>query len=532
MADDPSDGVWLIRSLNVRCSVGCSASEGELSELIARQIAGEIGRVLGDGADGLDVLWFPSRAAFLGRYLADFAAGRVSDRWEYAEFSVWAGSSCSSVVRELALSEPLLDALANMLPGELKALLRQVLPEDAGEVLSRIAAGATGAAAFSVLLSVAKSLLEASELPRDSRRAALFLFLFGARQEMGVAGREFERICRDFGEFAEEFLGLDSSTVSRLTSAVETGDWSDLPKVLGGGGMAQMAGVLSWPKAHVREVQGLLSQQKSPDFRSVSGESLSTRFGGMFLLLPLLAEFPWEEATVGWASCCGVPAARMAQYLTVIGALGQRRNPGVASDTVLRLALGIEGVLDRESVAAWAVSVDVRRFWRVWLERLITFGKISLEEVTLFEVGRGVLAVDSERGIWVGAGGRKAVLASIQSMAEPDWVSGASMPDVEFALLSPSFGLPLAFRRLTMLTAQSLVREMAWRLPGFARSSMSHVFENFLDFPASVEVEEDRYLVHLHKPPLHLVLSMTGMARKQFRMDATGGKEWVLTQAQ
>ena len=58
-----------------------------------------------------------------------------------------------------------------------------------------------------------------------------------------------------------------------------------------------------------------------------------------------------------------------------------------------------------------------------------------------------------------------------------------------------------------------MLRSFARRLPGFSGSSPEHLWRNFLDFHAAVDMEDERVVVRCGRPPLHLVLSITGMTR-------------------
>ena len=86
-------------------------------------------------------------------------------------------------------------------------------------------------------------------------------------------------------------------------------------------------------------------------------------------------------------------------------------------------------------------------------------------------------------------------------LALPKPFSGSRRADLSFSLM-----------------AHGLLRALARRLPGFSRSTLPYLYTNFLDFGASVEVEEGSYLVRLERPPLHIVLNMTGMARNRYRL--------------
>lgn len=86
-------------------------------------------------------------------------------------------------------------------------------------------------------------------------------------------------------------------------------------------------------------------------------------------------------------------------------------------------------------------------------------------------------------------------------------------PDLDY--LSPSDS---PHDRELCLIARAILRNFAWRLPGFAKSSLSHLWVNFLDLQARVQTLDDRRIVRLSAPPLHMVLSLTGMLTSTFQV--------------
>jgi hypothetical protein len=77
---------------------------------------------------------------------------------------------------------------------------------------------------------------------------------------------------------------------------------------------------------------------------------------------------------------------------------------------------------------------------------------------------------------------------------------------------SPTLDLALS------VVGQQILRNFAWRLPGFSESNLPYLSSNFLDFPASVEEEATRRVVRLSSPPLRLVLGINGMMRQTYRL--------------
>jgi len=69
------------------------------------------------------------------------------------------------------------------------------------------------------------------------------------------------------------------------------------------------------------------------------------------------------------------------------------------------------------------------------------------------------------------------------------------------------------------VAAQNVLRLFAARLPGFAHSSLPYLHSNFLSFGATMEAEDSgRSVVRISRPPLHLILHMTGMIRATYRL--------------
>jgi hypothetical protein len=68
------------------------------------------------------------------------------------------------------------------------------------------------------------------------------------------------------------------------------------------------------------------------------------------------------------------------------------------------------------------------------------------------------------------------------------------------------------------LIANAMLRSFAWRLPGFAWSSAEYLYMNFLDVTATIEPEGEHWSVRLTRPPLHVVMTMTGAASDSYRV--------------
>jgi hypothetical protein len=560
-------GVWLIRRLDVKASVGSSWATDRVAQALAAGAAGALARTLERGADGDAVLWFPDRAAFLARFLLDLADGRAAGRWEYGEFEEVAGRATSVAIRAVVAREPgtAVDAMVRLTQADLRRLLARLAPPDADAVLGALATAAVPAAgdpASLVVDALGRSLRRAA-LPDEPHAAALAVFLDVARQGGSAPPTGTEARAREVVRLAAILRATAPEEAEGLARALAGGDW----RAVGGPEMSRLAELVAWPADARREAVRLLVQARGGAPDRATGRrppSLQTDLGGMFLLLPLLEELPWREATAGWPDRDGVDPVRLAQYLAVIVALGADRNAAAALDQVLRLALGIPPEAGAPAIAAWTRAIEpgtIRRSTEAFIGELRRLGKVS-GAVTVAPLQDGVVAVDGARGIWLGTApaapasirhlvasidlalGRPAAITGSEAWIEACLEPARSRPDpidqrlldrldeqARYATLGPPFDLAPEIRGMLTLAAQALGRELAWRLPGFSRSSLAYLSEHVLSFGATVVVEPTRYVVRVGDPPLHLVLSLAGMNRRRFRLDATGDREWVLTQA-
>jgi hypothetical protein len=92
------------------------------------------------------------------------------------------------------------------------------------------------------------------------------------------------------------------------------------------------------------------------------------------------------------------------------------------------------------------------------------------------------------------------------------------------------FRISRPFDLALSVLAQGVMRAFAWRLPGFARSGLPYLYSNFLDISGSVEDEPARRVVRVGRPPLNIVLGVTGMAHKTYQVSWLDERPFALFQ--
>lgn len=197
---------------------------------------------------------------------------------------------------------------------------------------------------------------------------------------------------------------------------------------------------------------------------------LFTSHGGVFLLLPLLEEVPLEETADGWPPLGTVSAAAAARFLVLVKCCGGRRMLAALDDALLRKLAGVQAQLTTGDLVDWQ-------------------RQIPAASSPAFDI---------------------------------------SPADAAFLRLPEPLLAPSAVDSVLSGLAADLLRGLARRLPGFAGSHFEHLFANFLDVEATMEDEPSRRIVRIGRPPLHLVLSMTGRLRLTYRLSWLDERPFVL----
>jgi hypothetical protein len=100
--------------------------------------------------------------------------------------------------------------------------------------------------------------------------------------------------------------------------------------------------------------------------------------------------------------------------------------------------------------------------------------------------------------------------------------------ELDWLALPASLGVPRPMELALAVVAQGILRDLAWRLPGFARASLPYLWVNFLAVDAQLEQEPQRLAARLGRPPLAMVIAMTGLMRSTYRLPWLGATQIAL----
>ncbi len=654
-AGDPA--VWVIHRLEIDLALDAGALDDDhLAQVFAEALAGAILQVLGrgrspQGATGgpeAAALRFPSRAAYLARFISDLASGTAWGRWYYESFE-----SLRSLPDGLALAE---------------ALARE--PEQAGEALrlakqdgalERIVAALGEAGARKVLHALrpaeaavpggrpspakARRMLAAlaEAWPRAwaalrsaggeeaGSRAALLLWVEApqaavdgawavetflqlvraAKASPDLAGWA-RRLAASPGRLPDKAGAPASPELLALSRRLSAGDAEWLAQ------LAEAAVGFRPPAGTQAEKEGFpgwaaLARSAAGEPALAAWAGFPTPFASAFLLLPALLDLDTAGLAGGLpeTNITGLDPPALLRYLVLVKCFGRPRAGLAAADPALLLATGLESQPPAGAVAEYSRSLArgpaqdlqarlVSRLLELrWAEGQRLVADLvqtplaspaspgpaeggSPEEVLL-------LLWDAAHGFWLHAelahlsGLRAAlgdglawatsshsllsVLLRVESLAgESDprllaeiCLAGEALalpgafvlpggplppgmdefaahlrpagPDLAYFSLLGLEALPLEnpdFDLACSLVAAAVLRSFARRLLGFHWNSAEYLYQNFLVGTGSVVPSTEEVEVRLPRPPLHLVLRMTGVDGKTLRAPWLGDRPVTL----
>ncbi len=522
---ESDQSIWIIRQLNIETAINVTGDPEHITRALTAQIARNLGATFHDGNQD-NVRYFPNRAEYLASFLSDLAFGTAWDRWYYQSFAGLNALPLSAALRtaicdDIATGTEALDLLAT---AELQEVVHGLTAQDARQVLERLALeGPAGdkSRCEAVLRATTKNDAALPKLGNEWQRA-LYLFIAATQEEKGLGA----------------------------SSLGETPD----------------AQVLVHPR--------------------------STVFGGIFLILPHLDELPLVEAARDWPHADEAAAISLVRFIVLLKCCGRENSERAFYDPLLRDLLLIPPTLSPAMLRTWQSQLKgehLQNFLATLLERQCSRGAIAGKEqlltVSKFRGRSLVVLVDAGRGLWLLVDrylpqGLQKIIESLRPRvamlmedegvlySDPSLISllhakfaGLNIVDasdhvidlaeaemrgvdailarleklpheLEFLTLPASFKIARPLDLVLSIAAQHLLREIAWRLPGFSRSNLPYLSRNFIEFSASIEEEPARRVVRLGRPPLHLVLSMTGMTRQSYPLSWLDERPFALFQGE
>lgn len=382
-----SEGLVVINRLDLGVGLMDRADAGRrLGSLCARAISRGVARALAGELGPGRVARYRSRDDYWACFLYDLARGAAAERWQYQSLArLWTApvGAAFQAARESGVPvSGVLAALAHR--GRLGLVAAALTEPEAAAIIDLWETGpgpATPPSATDVLSALAQP--EAARLGA----AALALFLAGtlaAGWDGEPLGAESTRVVREAAIVAVARRSLPGSAASSRRA------------LLGRGG--RVAAAVTALESRAPELaERILGGPESVVSAAPTAEGEVTPFGGVFLLLPALAELDRKER---------LPAA--GRFLVLIKCLPPESRLTAWYDPALCLAAGTEAPPRLADLRALGAPPRPGRTWAGWAaavlhafaRRLPRFERSSPGYVmSNFVVGSAVYGVDDE-GVW------------------------------------------------------------------------------------------------------------------------------------
>ena len=254
-------------------------------------------------------------------------------------------------------------------------------------------------------------------------------------------------------------------------------------------------------------------------------EIRSTPYGGALILLRFIAELPIDELTGVDADCL--------RLMILAKALGSDRYTEVFNDPLLRGLLAVPPALTVTAGTDWAMS-QKESLWQEWMMQIADWRcgqwPAKADEQRLSNrFGLHRLFRENVKGAWL-YGDRADNLSELNRLNSPITCSPWPLDKVNKRMLRRSLA-DLHYLRLPLIAdnnatcdlalsvmAQGVLRDLSFCLPGFAASSLTFLYDNFLAFNARLEEVDEGYHAFCGRPSLNLILNMTSLQRQRFRL--------------
>jgi hypothetical protein len=519
------DAVILVRTLVLECDFDARADRSQAARALARRCAAALVNAVASGSG--EVLQFDSRGEFVARFVEDLAEGHAWGQWYYHAFEGVRALPRGAAIRTVLLENPTVgrqalaairtDAWAAVAVAlehnEAARVLEELFAEDIAEIprTHHDAWLATLAAPFVATLSapapaIALALLGATlrggrgatRLDISSARllsALVVLIRLGAESAAQALARGDVRDLASFepelaAELAREFVGSNAPALRSLALGAHRA----------------------------------LRQDAAVPASADAPMSLPAPFAGLALLLEEIDRLLDEDVAAALPTLEGEPTRELAAQLILALGAGERARL-VWHDPLwhrfLGLSVGLRWDSYREAVCVSGADSAMRA--RRALARAAEHHRRGEAIETAFALSgeRLRLSVDSSNGLWLSApacdsGGVPAGSArfvtrlSAARRARADW---HALGDES---LSPS--LPFEWRAFFIASAQLAWRRIAQRVPGMTGASIEYLRENLVGLGGTgVQVAPGRWHWTLRRPPLYVLLNITGVARSTQR---------------
>ncbi|MFJ4291433.1 hypothetical protein ACIP1U_16860 [Cupriavidus sp. NPDC089707] len=525
-----ADTVVLLPRLEIACEIDTACPGEQIVRHWSRQLALAFAHALADPAG--DAVRMPSRAAYHARFIERLLRGDGWDSWLFHRFAGLRMLPAGAAIRTLLTEDAATGrATLALLDRASRPMLLAALGErEAVRILCRWHEQESDATEAGAVELAASAWRQASPGRVAPPLLALWLLAHGgATQQAGIGALCWLAALLSMPEEAPATvlarLATHGIIDSKPVSATDP-DWLVLLATTPSPVRAAMASLA----AQARQVR----HERAPSTPDAAAEQLDAPFGGLAWLLPALHDL----CDGGWASALPAPpagagSARDLAALLALAIAAGHRGEQVWRDPFWRAFLQVAPGFALPALHDWLVAADAgapAKALATALRRCAFTGVARLR----------VPARATRTEVWIEPGSA----CRLHATSPPaDQAESAPLPFAkrlrltrllrqDLALLHASpvlAALPPAWRDIFATLAQAALRRTAFRIPGAACCTLPYLFANVLDTRGEAHrdgASAAAWTLSLRRPPLHVLLSLNGMAR--LRLDWPGQRQLSL----
>lgn len=524
---DQSDSVVLIERLSFDCELDLSREPELLAARWAYRFAKTLVEAIESNAEG--VLRFSSPAAYRTQFISDLTSGSSGSAWYYRSFAGLAALPPAGAIRTLLLEDLELGReILTALPPDVWNRLGTVLTRrEALRILNELSAGGSSEEIEPVALAALYS-EHAAHLP-SIPWFVIALYLFSAALRTGFdATPDLARWVRLAAKLPDLATRVD---VPALAEALRRGDIAALVATepdMDADSWQPLTTKAEWRAALAEALEARTEKTgNAPDHSSV--KSICTAFGGLTLLLSELDSLLDEELAAVLPPFERGSSRDLTALVVLALCTGQGRISHFLNEAFWQEFFDVPAQLDRAVLLDWLADVDSAAAVAILNERATALTHDARLPATLRINGRRwLILVDQATGLWckIEESETEPVFHSIPWRAR---LAASRRVRDDWRYLAMNWGLPESWQQLFTHMAQIVLRRFAYRIPGFAGTSLPYMYTNFLAGPGTLDPETRR--LQLVRPPLHVLLNMTGIGRGTVRWSLLPERYFLLDYA-
>jgi hypothetical protein len=508
------ESVVLLNRVVLDCELDLSRDSWLLVARWAHYFARALIRSVDMEADGM--MRFTSQAAFRAQFISDLAAGNAWHLWYYRSFHGLQALPVSSAIRTLLLDD--------------KEVGRATLVEVSPQTWQRLASTITCADALRILdglggdddtldLGTVAALVKRRDgrmpttTPWFSRALRFFADVLRAG---GHPSRALASLSRMFGKLSAPFPDIP---VESVAAAISRGDVADLVAMDPEHDAETWTAIAMHPEW--RPLLADVNRERSEEHGACSQPGfLFTSFAGLALLVTEIDSLLTADVCHALPPLSvGQPRA-VAAWLSLAHCAGGRFAHAVINESFWREFFGISPKVDLCSVMEWLEAADAEPALNSLARAAEPLARGQPVLTVLRSAGvRRRVVVDTPTQIWC----RVENLQVVDSAPWQKRLSAARLARADWVYLASTMPLSESWRLFFIQIAQIALRRFAYRVPGFAGTSLPYLHGNFL--AAHGRWCAAKGDLRLSRPPLYTLLQITGIARSAIRWSGPPARE-------